>query len=1092
MITLDKKGDTCKGTTEKGNYKDVSKLKNIAKEKGIKREDILLIKNYNEKYTLNSIARQELVKKNIIRWPEDNRCYFFDGNRAYVSWVKETENYLYCSVNPNTNEIFYLNAIDIFYILSNKSDGETETEMFRVLGINTTEEETKQEFRDTYLTNIEVANDIDILSSEYPNFYKSVKSTLNTYKVLNEIGIKHVTGIESSVDGRPVFYVGATDVSKLNGRGESTTRNHINMLALLGLIIKLDDYDIPEYMLNKLNRASKGKNKRDRTNCYMIPRLTPELLESADKKALKARENNLSLKNIGLEKIEEVFGNEMLSVVYEDESKVKKIQRAMDIKNHGRSDISKEDIENVKASKKQIEIEFQVNSIIKRNSDTNYTTANVTILEYPVDAIIPTTNTIVNGYFPIIAENDNFRAIGIWRNMGNSEYQFVADSTIMTVLESSNGLIEFFHKNIEGIGAITANKIVERFGHETFKVISANPNRLTEIDGIGMKKALKIKEGFEKYKGFEEAHFTLTALGFNSLEILNIYDIYGKDILSKIEEDPYMVSRNRLVSFKKADIIAEKLEISLNDQRRVKGGVLEYIEYNIKNKGNIFVYKDILLNELSDHINRIGAYSEDVLLEKIEIEDAINSLAKDETIAIEKDKDDNICIYSKPYLDMENHIVEIIEKMLKQGHRKIASSIEIKDYLSKKKVASNCQKQAVIMALNNKISILSGGPGSGKTTTAKLVVNTIKEFYPQAKIELTAPTGIAAKRLSDGMDMEAKTIHRLIGLNNFSEDDLELQEIEADFLIIDEASMLDVHLFYNLLSVIGDKTQILIMGDYNQLPSIGPGLVLRDLIESKIVPHIVLEELYRQESDSKIIENADKIIKGDKDINLEDGNGFFFVNTKKKSEIQNNIINNIQNCIELGYKLNEIQVISPIKKGSIGVLALNRLIQDNFNPKKRYETEISIGMDKTFRHRDKVMQTVNNYNLGVFNGEVGEILYVGKTANVMEVAVDFGNKEIIYTNENLNELTLAYATTIHKSQGLEFNVVIMPIHNTQSLPLDRNLIYTAWTRAKEKLVCIGDKDELYKSMDRAGVLERNSLLKDKLICKGEDLIAIPF
>ena len=190
--------------------------------------------------------------------------------------------------------------------------------------------------------------------------------------------------------------------------------------------------------------------------------------------------------------------------------------------------------------------------------------------------------------------------------------------------------------------------------------------------------------------------------------------------------------------------------------------------------------------------------------------------------------------------------------------------------------------------------------------------------------------------------------------------------------------MLDVHLFYNLLSVIGDKTQILIMGDYNQLPSIGPGLVLRDLIESKIVPHIVLEELYRQESDSKIIENADKIIKGDKDINLEDGNGFFFVNTKKKSEIQNNIINNIQNCIELGYKLNEIQVISPIKKGSIGVLALNRLIQDNFNPKKRYETEISIGMDKTFRHRDKVMQTVNNYNLGVFNGEVGEILYVGK------------------------------------------------------------------------------------------------------------------
>ncbi len=1097
MIALDKKGDAYKGTKEKRKYKNVTKetkpkLKEISKEKGLRKEDILFIKNHKEEYILNSIAKQELAKKNIIKWPKNNKCYFYDDNKAYVTCIKKNGKYLYCSINLNTKEAFYLNTVDIFYVFSNKNTSDTETEMFKALGISTKEEEVKQNFRNDYKANIEMIESRDTWASEYPNFYNRVKSTLNTYKILNEIALEHVK-LENVLNGEHIFYAGAEHISQFTCRKEPSIRNHLNMLALLGLIIKVEDKDIPNHMLQELNNKKQTGKKGNRVNCFLIPKLTTGLLREAEILATKMKDNDLSLNNIGYKAILDIFGEEMLNIVYGGRSKVLRVIRATDIKNNGESNISLEDIQNAEETEKIAKIEFEVKNIIMRDESTNYTMARVNILKAQEDTEVFTYNPIVTGYFPTINEKDSFKSAGVWKDEGEFGYIFEVSSTLMTKSVSEKGIIEFLSKNIKGIGNVTATSIVEKFEDKTFSVISDTPEMLSQIDGIGIRKAQSINKGFKEHKNFKELHIELLSLGFNPLEIINIYNIYGKDTLSKIQKDPYIVSRDKLVSFRKADMVAGRLELSINDQRRIKEGISKYIEYNLNNKGNLFVYKYDFINELSDYLNKFGAYNKNTLLEKEEIEKAINSLIKEEIVAIEKDKDDNICIYPKFYLDMENRIVEIIEEILKQNNTKIAPSLEIKDYLERKHIiASDTQKQAIIMALTNKISILSGGPGSGKTTTAKLVVDAIKEFNPNAKIELAAPTGKAATRLSEGMDRESKTIHRLIGLKGFGEKETQLKEVNADFLIIDEASMIDIYLFYSILSVIDYKTQVLIIGDHNQLPSIGPGLVLKDLIESKIIPCIILEEVYRQENGSEIVKNADKVIYGKKDLELEGSNDFIFIETKSIAEIQENIISNIENLIRLGYEINDIQVITPMNKGGIGALELNRIIQGKFNSKEIYESEIRVGATKVFRPKDKVMQITNNYNLGVFNGEVGEIQWTSETTEGVKVSVDFGNKQIIYTNENLYELVLAYAITVHKSQGSEFDAVIMPIHSTQSLLLNRSLVYTAWTRSREKLICIGDKDELYKSIDRTETLERNSQLKDKLIKTSENFITIPF
>lgn len=1098
MTALVKTGVAIKGAFEKKGFKNITKeikpsLKDIAKKKGLKKEDIILIKKINEKYILNSQAKKELLKKNLIKRPKDGKCLFIDGNNTYVAKSNETGHYLYCSRNPATEEAFYLDVIDIFYILSTKSYGDIETELLKTFGIHTKEEEVKEYFRVNYLSNIEKIEDIDSWRYDYPNLYNRVKNTLETYKILNIIGLENVIGINGYVDGNAAFFAGAKYISQRNQKSKSTTIGHLNMLALLGLVIKLEEDCIPGLLSNRAKVEAKEKKHPNIINFFIIPKLTPELFKRADEIALKAKENNLSLNNIGYKKIEEVFGEEMLYVVYGGKSRVKEIKRTMDLKNLGESEISREETKNKRMSKeKEIEIKFQVDSIIDSFPKNNYVIASATILEYPDDLTIPTANIIVSGHFPIINENDNFKAIGYLKDMGKLGSQFIASSTLLIKSESSKGFEQFLYKKIKGIGKTTANRLVEKFGEDIFEVVTDNPERLLEVKGIGIKKVMLISEELKKHTDYDEIRFKLMPLGIGSLEIAKLYDKYGNNVITKLKENPYIFSSDKLVSFKKVDLIAEKLEIPSNDRRRIREAIVQYISYNHTNKGNIFVNKDDLLKGLSVYLNKYGSYRVKLVLSIPEIEEAISYLIKNEIIAIEIYKNNNAYVYSKFYLDMENNIVKLLEKMLNHNSLETVSSIQIKDFLEKSNIpASNNQKQAIIMALSNKLSILNGGAGTGKSATAKFIVDTIKNFNPNAKIELAAPTGKAARKLSEYTGMEAKTIHRLIGLNGLGERAGPLKEVNADYLIIDEASMIDTYLFYSLLSVISNKTQVLIMGDYNQLPSIGPGAILRDLIESKLIPCIILEEVFRQGKGSRILENANKLVKGEKDLNLETSDEFKFIDVKNILDIQENIISSIKNLLKSGYKMNDIQVITPMNKGDIGALELNRLIQDKFNPKRTYKPEIKVA-DKVFRVGDKVMQTVNNYELNVFNGETGRIVKITNDSSINKVVVKFKDRMVMYTGSSISQLVLAYAITVHKAQGGEFKTIIMPIHSSQSIILSRNLVYTAWTRAKEKLVCIGDTEELYRSINKVDIVERNSQLKDKLIEIRKKLIDIPF
>lgn len=1013
MTALVKTGVAINGAFEKKGFKNITKeikpsLKDIAKEKGLKKEDIILIKKINEKYILNTQAKKELLKKNLIKRPKDGKCLFIDGNNTYVAKSNETGHYLYCSRNPATEEAFYLDVIDIFYILSTKSYGDTETELLKTFGIYTKEEEVKEYFRENYLSNIEKIEDIDSWRYDYPNLYNRVKNTLETYKILNIIGLENVIGINGYVDGNAAFFAGAKYISQRNQKSKSTTIGHLNMLALLGLVIKLEEDCIPGLLSNRAKVEAKEKKHPNIINFFIIPKLTPELFKRADEIALKAKENNLSLNNIGYKKIEEVFGEEMLYVVYGSKSRAKEVKRAMDFKNYGESDIRWEEIKN-----------------ISRKS------------------------------------------------------------------ESTKAIEQFLCKKIKGIGKATAKRIVEKFGENAISVISASPERLLEIKGIGVRRAQVIKEVKNELADYRKVRHKLMHVGLSALDIIKIYEKYGGKAVSLIKENPYKISKEKLISFRKADIIAKKLGISPKDKSRIKEAIIQYINYESNSKGNLFVYKDVLYSELNEYLKKYGAYKAEYTISIEEANKAIENLKEEGTIVAEQDENNDICLYLKQYQDIENNTVELIKKMLNEYQLSTISSIKIKDYLDKSNVqASSSQKQAIIMAMTNKISILTGGPGTGKTTTVKWIIDTIKNFYPEAEIELAAPTGKAARKLSEKTGMEAKTIHRLVGMNNLGEKTGTLKNISADFLIIDESGMIDVCLFYSLISVISDKTQILLIGDYNQLPSVGPGTIFKDLVESKIIPCVTLEKVFRQKNSSQILQNANKIAAGKKDLNLNNSDEFSFIGTKNIKKIKENIVKSIKKLLQIGYKMKDIQVITPMNIGDIGTRELNNFIQDKLNPRKTYKPEIKV-KDKVFRVGDKVMQIINNYEINVFNGESGKIVAIDNRYP-HKVVVDFGDRAVIYAGDSISQLTLSYAITAHKAQGDEFGIVIMPIHSSHSIMLNRNLIYTSWTRAKGKLVLMGDIEELYRSIDKSCVETRKSLLKDKLLKMNKELTDIPF
>jgi len=642
---------------------------------------------------------------------------------------------------------------------------------------------------------------------------------------------------------------------------------------------------------------------------------------------------------------------------------------------------------------------------------------------------------------------------------------------------------------ISTIGTKNASYIVEQFGKESLNIVFDETDRLIEVRGIGKKSIEKIKKSVEELRFSKNILFHLSGLGISLSLSKKIYNVFRENTLEVINENPYKLIKNiKGIGFLKADEIALKNNLDKNSPYRIESAILYVLNQKAINFGHVYYPKEKLTDEVS---KLIGVETE--LIEPV----YMNLLLSSDIVIDNSFEESNI------YLDYlyvsESYIASKLAKMALNEDFKILFDIdkEIKKSIKSLSIQlSKIQIDAIKSCFEENISIITGGPGTGKTT----IINTISKIYLDNgyNISLCAPTGRAAKRIEETTGIEAKTIHRMLGYIPSSYDDIghfeynEDNSLDTDVIIIDEMSMVDVVLFEKLLRGIKDNTRLIIVGDVDQLPSVGAGNVLRDLINSEKIKYTKLVDIFRQSESSNIIVNAHKINNGQEPTLNEKNSDFFFLKTETPAITRNVVVDLISKRLPNAYGYDfskDIQILTQSRKGICGVFELNRLLQDILNPKNETTDEILVG-NKLFRVNDKVMQTKNNYNLsffdsdgeenfGVYNGDMGHIIFIDKSSNKLTVEMD--DKRLIdYTLEDLDNLELAYAITIHKSQGSEFKSVIIPMFDGYRLLQTRNLLYTAITRAKENIVLVGDKNIMNNMIRNNTINSRYSNLENRI------------
>lgn len=712
-----------------------------------------------------------------------------------------------------------------------------------------------------------------------------------------------------------------------------------------------------------------------------------------------------------------------------------------------------------------------------------------------------------NGYsvFDLNTSDGEIKIVGIFDsvNIGESlevEGEFTYDnkygeqlnvSSYQKKLPSSTVEIEKYLASgiISTIGPKNASYIVKQFGKKSLDIVFDETDKLLEVRGIGKKSIEKIKKSVEELKFSKNILFHLTGLGISLSLSKKIYNIFRENTLEVINENPYKLIKNvKGIGFLKADEIALKNNLDKNSPYRIESAILYVLTQKAINFGHVYYPKEKLTNEVS---KLIGVETE--LIEPV----YMNLLLSSEVVIDNSFEESNI------YLDYlyvsESYIASKLAKMALNDDFKILFDIEkeIKEAIKSLSIKlSKIQIDAIKSCFEENISIITGGPGTGKTT----IINTISKIYLDNgyNISLCAPTGRAAKRIEETTGIEAKTIHRMLGYIPSSYDDIghfeynEDNPLDTDVIIIDEMSMVDVVLFEKLLRGMKDNTRLVIVGDVDQLPSVGAGNVLRDLINSKKIKYTKLVDIFRQSESSNIIVNAHKINNGQEPILNEKNSDFFFLKTETPAITRNVVVDLISKRLPNAYGYDfskDIQILTQSRKGICGVFELNRLLQDILNPKTETTDELLVG-NKLFRVNDKVMQTKNNYNLsffdsdgeenfGVYNGDMGHIIFIDKSSKKLIVEMD-DNRVIDYTLEDLDNLELAYAITIHKSQGSEFKSVIIPMFDGYRLLQTRNLLYTAITRAKENIVLVGDKNVMNNMIRNNTINSRYSNLENRI------------
>lgn len=717
------------------------------------------------------------------------------------------------------------------------------------------------------------------------------------------------------------------------------------------------------------------------------------------------------------------------------------------------------------------------------DNENGYVIATIKIKETNDDELNDYINKSMTftGYFDTLNENSSYILYGNIINHPKYGIQYQVDSYEQVKPDDKDGVKEFLCSDLfSGIGEKLASSIVDILGDDALNRIIEDKNCLTLVPKLSIKKANQIYDTLIKY---EESHKTivyLTELGFTMHDALTIYNLYKNNTLREIEHNIYdILDKTDEISFPKVDSVALKQE-TYEEINRVKSCIIYIMKSLIYKNGDTYLLLDDIKNNVQD-------YLQDYISDEL-FDDYLNELSIEGKVIIEDNKYYIVDIYKS-----EMFIVSKFKRILQKDEKEYKKIDNIISVLEKNNAFtySDKQKEAIKMSLKNRITVITGGPGTGKTTIVKAIIeayksiNKISDSEVEEKIASLAPTGRAAKRLSESTGLLSSTIHRFLKWNK-ENNEFGINEFNKVFhklIIIDEASMIDINLFASLLKGLTDDIQIILVGDYNQLPSVGPGQVLKDIIESNVIPIIELDLLYRQDEESYIPILSNEIKNNCVDNFLQPHDDYQFLKCNSDS-IKSNLCHIAKQIIDKGYNYKNFQIMAPTYLGLNGIDILNKTLQDVFNPNDGSKKEYKSG-NITYRENDKVLELVNMPDDNVFNGDIGiieEIIPATISESKREeIYINFDGNIIKYLPKDLNKIKHGYAISIHKSQGSEFDVVIIPLCMSYNRMLYRKLIYTGITRAKKKLILIGDPNAFIRGVQNNAEYKRKTNLKEKLL-----------
>ena len=673
---------------------------------------------------------------------------------------------------------------------------------------------------------------------------------------------------------------------------------------------------------------------------------------------------------------------------------------------------------------------------------------------------------------------------GEWKVDAKYGRQFSVASYEETLPATVYGMEKYLGSGlVKGIGPKYAKRIVTAFGAETLNVIEEMPDRLLEVPGIGRARVEQIKKSWTEQKEVKNIMLFLQGHDVSTSHATKIYKTYGEKSIELVQENPYRLADDIWgIGFRTADTIAAKLGFSHEKFERLRSG-LTYTLNRLSEEGHCYATREMLLKtgaELLEVEESLLSMTLDEMIRTGDVKTAQipQPVPEEETPAAPAEEPAGTAIYLPPFWFAEAGTARRLRRIYASLPGTAVTEDCLRSVLSAQDgmVYDPVQAEAIETAVRSKILILTGGPGTGKTTTTLGIIRAFRTAG--AKVLLAAPTGRAAKRLSETTGMEAKTLHRLLEIKpaeGYPRN--EENPLEGDVLIVDECSMIDILLMYALLRAVPDSMRLILVGDVDQLPSVGAGNVLRDMIDSGMFPVVRLTKIFRQARTSRIILNAHRINQGQMpDLSNGKDTDFFFMEQEDPDAAARLIADLVSRRLPAHYHVGpgEVQVLTPMRRGSIGAANLNTLLQETVNPGETGLRHSGI----LYRTRDKVMQIRNNYDREVFNGDIGEVSAVNPEER--ELTVNFDGREVTYDVSELEELTLAYATTIHKSQGSEYPIVVMPVLMSHYVMLERNLIYTGVTRAKKALVIVGTRKALAMAVRNQNAEKRNTMLAERI------------